>query len=204
MCQKFVLGIGYCLYPIPPPPCVRNDTPPTFFSGHSKMSRARGFLVVLHDAQKGTKTKQDVIDHLLLKEPVRAVVAQEPYEHQDGTHIHVFYRLDNPSAFKAQLKHWTLWWNSGRVQVDTMRGEISQACRYLTESYTKKEKTCDPEPWFYPTPEIILSPGERADQWIHEWLARPLTVAYPQDNFAKKFSQAMLNASSSFQLGVRP
>lgn len=138
------------------------------------MSRARGFLVVLHDAHKGTQTKQDVIDHLMLKEPEKAVVAQEPYEHQDGTHIHVFYRLSNPSQFRAQLKHWTLWWKSGRVQVDAMRGEISQACRYLSQDQTKKDKVCDTSPWYFPTPEIIQSPGEYADIWLDSFISRPI------------------------------
>ncbi|AYP28773.1 MAG: putative replicase [Cressdnaviricota sp.] len=133
--------------------------------------RARGFLVVLHDSHLGTQSKQAVIDHLLLKEPVQAVVAHEPYEHQEGHHIHIFYRLKSQSDFKAQLKHWCLWYKSGRVQVDIMRGEISQACRYLIQDQTKKDKTCDPSPWLYPTVDIVKSAAEHADEWMDWFLS---------------------------------
>ena len=133
--------------------------------------RARGFLVVLHDAHLGTQSKQCVIDHLRLKEPVQAVVAREPYEHQEGLHIHIFYRLQNQSDFKAQLKHWALWYKAGRVQVDIMRGEISQACRYLMQDQTKKDKNCDPSPWFYPSAAITKSPAESADDWMDWFLS---------------------------------
>lgn len=133
--------------------------------------RARGFLVVLHDAHLGTQGKQCAIDHLQLKEPVQAVVAYEPYEHQEGNHIHIFYRLKSQSDFKSQLKHWALWYKSGRVQVDIMRGEISQACRYLMQDQTKKEKNCDPSPWFFPTVAIVKSPAERADEWMDWFLS---------------------------------
>jgi len=136
--------------------------------------RARGFLVVLHDAHLGTQGKQAAIDHLQLKEPVQAVVAYEPYEHQEGNHIHIFYRLSNPSDFKTQLKHWALWWKSGRTQVDVMRGEISQACRYLMQDTTKKDKTCDPSPWLFPTPKIVQSAAEYADDWLDWFLAVPI------------------------------
>lgn len=136
--------------------------------------RARGFLVVLHDSHLGTQSKQCAIDHLLLKEPVQAVVAHEPYEHQEGHHIHIFYRLTNASDFKTQLKHWCLWYKSGRVQVDIMRGEISQACRYLMQDQTKKDKTCDASPWFYPTVAITKSASEYADEWMDWFLSTPI------------------------------
>lgn len=136
--------------------------------------RARGFLIVLHDSHLGTQGKQEAIDHLRLKEPVQAVVAHEPYEHQEGNHIHIFYRLKSQSDFKAQLKHWVLWYKSGRVQVDIMRGEISQACRYLMQDQTKKDKTCDPSPWFFPTVAIVKSPVEHADEWMDWFLSTPM------------------------------
>jgi len=136
--------------------------------------RARGFLVVLHDAHLGTQGKQSVIDHLLLKEPEQAVVALEPYEHQEGNHIHIFYRLKSQSDFKTQLKHWALWWKSGRTQVDVMRGQIAQACRYLMQDQTKKDKSCDVSPWFYPTQAITKSPAESADEWMDWFLSVPI------------------------------
>lgn len=147
--------------------------------------RARGYTVVLHDVQKGDQTKQMVIDHVLLKDPVKAVVAQEPYGHQEGFHIHVFYRLKNPSAFKAQLKHWVMFWKSGRVQVDAMSGEISQACRYLTQEDTKKDKLCDPSPWYFPTEKIKLSPAEEAERYFEWFLTTPIDAFHMKVNQVK-------------------
>lgn len=135
--------------------------------------KARGFTVVLHDVQHGMITKEDVIQHLKNLSIEKAVVAQERYNHQDGSHIHIFYRLSNQAHFTAQLKYWVGWWTSGRVQVDIMRGEISQACRYLMEGY-KKEKDYDSDPWFYPTKLIAVSPEQHADQWIHWFISMPI------------------------------
>jgi hypothetical protein len=155
------------------------------------MTRARGFLVVLHDVHKGTQAKADVIEHLKLKEPTQAVVALEPYEHQEGLHIHIFYRLASQSDFKAQLKHWALWYKAGRVQVDVMRGEMAQACRYLLQDMTKKDKQCDPEPWFYPSKKIVLSPAEYADKWLDDWLLPGWGLNYPQQAYQTAWTQAM-------------
>lgn len=136
--------------------------------------RARGFQCVLHDVHLGTTSKQMVIDHLMLKEPEQAVVAREPYGHQEGYHIHVFYRLKSQSDFKAQLKHWALWYKGQRVQVDVMRGTMAQACRYLMQDATKKDKTCDSDPWFYPTPKIVKSPAEHAEDWLDWFVSTPM------------------------------
>ena len=167
--------------------------------------RARGFLVVLHDAHLGTLGKQHVVDHLLLKEPVQAVVAIEPYEHQEGHHIHIFYRLSNPSDFKAQLKHWALWWKSGRTQVDVMKGEMSQACRYLMQAETKKDKTCDPQPWLFPTPAITKSLSEHADEWM-DWFLSTSIEEWKQlrevhrDNFLTGWALAQDNREKNVGL----
>lgn len=139
--------------------------------------RARGFLVVLHDVHKGSLTKADVVQHLHKKELTQAVVAQEPYSHQDGFHIHIFYRLKSQSDFKAQLKHWTQFWLHGRVQVDVMRGTMAEACRYLMQDQTKKEKDCDPQPYYFPSLNIALSPGEYADMWLDSFISRPIEEA---------------------------
>lgn len=165
--------------------------------------RARGFLVVLHDVHLGTQGKQCAIDHLLLKEPTQAVVALEPYEHQEGHHIHIFYRLKSQSDFKAQLKHWALWYKSGRVQVDIMRGEISQACRYLMQDQTKKEKNCDASPWFFPTPAIAKSPAEAADEWMG-WFLSTTMEDWKQRyvDYNPKFLPALLSAQQNLKKNI--
>ncbi len=60
--------------------------------------------MVLHDVQKGTISKSDVISQLMELKPVQAVVAQEDYNHQEGNHIHVFYRFNTEKTFNTQLK----------------------------------------------------------------------------------------------------
>lgn len=152
------------------------------------MSRTRGFSLVLHDVQKGNLTKQDVIDHLMLKEPVQAVVAEEPYGHQEGSHIHVFYRLSNPSAFKTHLKHWILWWKAGRVQLDAMLGTIAESCRYLTQEDTRKNKLCDPTPYFFPSRNINVSPEEHAEAWLTSFLQDTWGKNFPLENFISAYS----------------
>lgn len=156
------------------------------------MTRARGFSVVLHDVHKGSQTKEDVIKHLHLKEPTQAVVAQEPYGHQEGSHIHIFYRLSNQSDFKTQLKHWTLWFTSGRVQVDVMRGDMAQACRYLSQEDTKKQKDCDVSPYYYPSVKIKETPAEFADRWLDGWLSEPIAArSWVSSAFAKQWAISM-------------
>ena len=79
--------------------------------------------------------------------------------------------MTTQSYFKTELKHWALWYTQltgQRTQVDIMHGTIAQACRYLHKDYTKKEKYCDPSPWFFPTVAIMKSPSEHADEWM-EW-----------------------------------
>ena len=125
---------------------------------------------MLHDFHTSNITKQDVLQHVLLKKVEAAVVAEEPYGHQDGSHVHIFYRLTNPSRFKTQLDYWIKYYKSGRVQVDAMRGEISQACRYLMQDETKKDKTCDPSPLFYPSQAITASPKDKADEYFADWI----------------------------------
>jgi len=128
---------------------------------------------VLHDVQVGCQTKDQAIVHLMMKEPEQAVAAEEPYLHQDGSHIHLFYRLKNPSQFKTQLKFWTDFWKSGRVQVDIMHGSIAQACRYLMEEHHIGDPGYDPDPYFWPTRAIAVSPVEYANAWELWWLQMP-------------------------------
>jgi hypothetical protein len=129
------------------------------------MTKARGFSIVLQDVQNGSKTKADVISYLHAEFALeKAVVAEERYNHQDGSHIHVFYRVTSQVHFSAQLKMWTKWWTHGRVQVDVMRGEMAQACKYLQEG---KAKHYDANPYYYPSKLIAVSPQQHADEWFN-------------------------------------
>jgi hypothetical protein len=108
--------------------------------------KIRGFSVVLHDVHKGLQTKADVESKVLTLKWRQFVIAEEPYNHQEGSHIHLFLQLENPVHFSAFLKLFCVWWKSGRVQIDQMRGSLAQGCKYVMENHTQKDKYTDPNP----------------------------------------------------------
>ena len=108
------------------------------------MTKIRGFSVVLHDVQNGLQSKEDVQAKVHTLPWEQYVIAEEKYNHQVGSHIHIFLRLKNPVHFSSMLKNWCCWWKSGRVQVDAQRGTMAQGCIYVTNSI--KEKHHDPSP----------------------------------------------------------
>nr|WPR18761.1 MAG: hypothetical protein [Skomarfal virus 29] len=120
------------------------------------MTKVRGFSIVLHDVHKGTQAKADVQAKLLTLKWRQYVIAEEPYNHQDGSHIHIFLQVHNPVHFSAMLKFWCCWWKSGRVQVDAMRGSMAQATDYINDDRGSKDKAYDPEP-------IIFLEGQDAE-----------------------------------------
>lgn len=139
------------------------------------MAKFRNFSIVLHDVQKSDVSKNEIFDWLLrlfgVPKDVRQhkslkhmVVAEEAYNHQDGSHIHVFFELKTQRAFNKTLNDFQLKWPHGRVQVDKGRGKIYQQCAYLIDPTVKvptKDKHTDPSPLFWPTPEIVYAPGQR-------------------------------------------
>lgn len=108
------------------------------------MTKIRGFSIVLHDVHKGLQSKEDVQAKVHTLPWEQYVIAEENYNHQEGSHIHVFIRLKNQIHFSSMLKNWCCWWKSGRVQVDAMRGSMAEGCIYVTKS--SKEKHHDPSP----------------------------------------------------------
>ena len=108
------------------------------------MTKIRGFSIVLHDVHKGLQTKEDVQAKVQTLPWEQYVIAEEKYNHQVGSHIHIFLRLKNQVHFSSMLKNWCCWWKSGRVQVDAQRGSMAEGCIYVTKS--SKEKHHDPSP----------------------------------------------------------
>jgi len=108
------------------------------------MTKIRGFSIVLHDVHKGLQSKEDVQAKVHTLPWEQYVIAEEKYNHQEGSHIHVFIRLKNQVHFSSMLKNWCCWWKSGRVQVDAQRGSMAEGCIYVTKS--SKEKHHDPSP----------------------------------------------------------
>lgn len=109
------------------------------------MTKCRGFSIVLHDVHKGLQAKEDVAAKVQTLPWRQYVIAEELYNHQEGSHIHVFIQLRNPVHFTSMLKIWCAWWKSGRVQVDQLRGTMAQACIYITPG-CKKDKYLDEAP----------------------------------------------------------
>jgi len=151
--------------------------------------KIRGFMIVLHDVQDGTQTKQDVIDHIMAQDPAECVVAQEPSPQEGKYHIHVFYRHKTSRHFSANLKLWVLWWKVGRAHVRPMEGTMAQACRYLMADFTKKDKHTDPDPFFYPSRAIAKSPQEHADEWFNWFLSNDIG-AQQLTAYSNQFIQA--------------
>jgi len=114
------------------------------------MSKFRQFSIVLHNVHPDHKTT--IENHFRAQNPTKLVVALEPYPESEGFHCHVFVSFKSDHSFKKMLSSTkTLsthvitekpegeerdW---GRVQVDQMRGNFSQATAYLTEPQKKKE-----------------------------------------------------------------
>lgn len=111
------------------------------------MAKYRGFSIVLHDVHKGQQAKSDVQDKVQTLSWRQFVIAEEPYVHQDGSHIHLFLQLRSPRTFKSVLGDMVSFWKSGRVQVDVMRGAMTDGCKYVMEGQSKKDsKDFDPLP----------------------------------------------------------
>lgn len=106
---------------------------------HKKGSRHRQFSIVIHDIKPGAKKHFDnVIDALT---PDWALIAEEEYNHQEGSHLHIFVKYDSPRSWKEVLKFCEKQEQGGRVQVDTGRGSFQECKKYIT--CPDKEKKLD-------------------------------------------------------------
>lgn len=70
-----------------------------------------------------------------------SLVAEEPYNHQAGSHIHIFLKYPNPQAKFRILDYIQKQKQGGRVQVDIGRGAFQECKKYLTNP--DKEKLVD-------------------------------------------------------------
>lgn len=126
------------------------------------MSKLRQFSIVLHNVRPDTKP---IVESFVATfDPVKSVVAYEPYPEQDGYHCHIFVKFKNSRGFKSTLSHFEIFSKSiiapkpegeerswGRVQVDQMRGTFEQATAYLTNP--KKDKPVDPNVQLHSKPD---------------------------------------------------
>lgn len=117
-------------------------------------AKIRGFSIVFHNVRHDCKSS--VENYFKSTNPSKIAIGLEPYDGQEGHHLHVFLYYQSQRSFRGMLdscldfsKHIVdvcpdetvgSW---GRVQVDAMKGTWRQATDYLTNP--KKDKICDPD-----------------------------------------------------------
>lgn len=98
---------------------------------HKKGSRVRQFSIVIHDIIPGAKQHfQNVITALT---PDWSLIAEEEYNHQEGSHLHIFIKYDQPRSWKSVLDFCEKQKQGGRVQVDVGRGSFAECKKYITD-----------------------------------------------------------------------
>lgn len=136
--------------------------------GRGNSARARMFTIVIHDVHTNIK---DVAENEVKElNPDWSLLAQEEYTHQEGHHLHIFIKYNQPKAFSTVLNFWKKFsetHSAGRVQVDVGRGTFEQCKKYLVDP--DKDKHVDSD-----LKENVrrLTPAEINDR---------LVVKYPDD-----------------------
>lgn len=102
--------------------------------------RNRKFSIVIHDVKPNSKQLlEQEINNL---SPDWSLIAEEKYDHQDGSHIHLFLKYAQPKSKFTVLQYIQNLKLGQRVQVDIGRGEFEQCEKYLTNP--DKIKSLDP------------------------------------------------------------
>ncbi|AXQ65689.1 MAG: putative replicase [Cressdnaviricota sp.] len=91
--------------------------------------RSRTFSVVIHDVLPGSKAKLN--EKINDVQPDWSLIAEEPYNHQDGSHIHLFIKYNQPKAKAKILSFIQRLELGGRVQVDIGRGTFDECQKYI-------------------------------------------------------------------------
>lgn len=93
--------------------------------------RSRKFSIVIHDVRQNAKTiLTEKVNDL---EPDWSLIAEEEYNHQEGSHIHLFIKYAQPKAKSVVLKYIQKLELGGRVQVDIGRGDFDQCKKYIVD-----------------------------------------------------------------------
>jgi len=115
--------------------------------------RPRLFSIVIHDVDfESAKAKiHTKVDELKTD---WYLIAEEPYTHQDGQHLHVFLKYVQPRA-KSTVLDWYQKLNlGGRVQVCYGRSDFNLCKKYITAP--DKEKLLDENPIIKATKLTLL------------------------------------------------
>lgn len=99
--------------------------------------RSRKFSIVIHDVKPNAK---EILSSSISElQPDWSLIAEEEYNHQEGSHIHLFIKYAQPKAKSVVLKFIQRMELGGRVQVDVGRGDFDQCKKYITDPDKKKK-----------------------------------------------------------------
>jgi len=102
--------------------------------------RSRLYSIVIHDIKK-PQAKEFLHRHVNLFTPDWSLIAEEPYNHQDGHHIHLFLKYRHDKAKSTVLYTMKGLNLGGRVQVNHGRSDFNKCKKYLVNP--DKEKYLD-------------------------------------------------------------
>ena len=126
---------------------VRRNTRNQIFTIHMAehhRTRSRGYSVVIHNTDRFPEAKCRVENYALSLGAKKYRISEEPYNHQDGTHTHIFIQFHNQKSkynlLKSLEEEFRPTGDQGRIQVDTMRGSFEAATAYLEVEGKKKKQ----------------------------------------------------------------
>lgn len=100
--------------------------------------RSRKFSCVIHDTHTCPTAKEDLTEAVNNLQPDWSLIASEEYNHQEGSHLHLFLKYTQPKAKSIVLNFLKKLKLGGRVQVDVGRGSFESCKKYLTDPLKKK------------------------------------------------------------------
>ncbi len=100
--------------------------------------RSRKYSIVIHDVIYETDPKNTLKQWVIVRSPKYYMIALEPYNHQEGHHLHLFIEFTNPQSKFNILKELQRLYK-GRIQVDLGRGSREDCLKYLTDPDKSKD-----------------------------------------------------------------
>lgn len=97
--------------------------------------RSRKYSVVIHNTDRFPEGNARIKDYALSLGAKRYLISTEPYNHQSGTHTHLFvefnFQRSKYNILKSLQDMFPQDGDHGRIQVDIMRGSFEAATEYL-------------------------------------------------------------------------
>lgn len=172
--------------------------------------RERNWSIVLHNFDTAGISKYDLEKFLQEKwQPRQYVIAQEAYNHQEGSHVHVFMTCKEAVWFSSILKELERYMRPERTQDDKMLRRVDvksskakdlwHGCAYVMQNKnkTQKEKGYDESPIIVldeknaerveVKPQAKENPVDYANRWILELFKSSLSDSRQADAHVKSY-----------------